>query len=201
MNIFLWLTGSILVSVLLNWVSEKIHYPYDSKKKWMVVLLNGLLWAMYYQKYHLSTHGFNINMVLLAIATAILIAIIFIDLQYYEIPNEYNLTLLLIGIVWIFTHLSTWQNWVLGGIISFGFYLLLMMLSKGNLGGGDVKLVGALGLMVGFQWLIPFIMVTFLMGSIVSLVLLFLKKKKKQDKIAFGPYISLGFIYVFLFFL
>lgn len=194
MSLLLWLLGAIGTQVLFNWISKKINYEYSKKMEMVAVGLNVAIWWMYFTHY-----GLSIDIVIMAVVTSILLSIIFIDLKYYEIPNEYNLTLYLLGIFFIVNNLTHWNVLLLGGVVAFVMYLVLMILSRGNLGGGDVKLAGALGLFLGFYVFWNFFAITFLTGAVISLILLLLKIKKKDDKIAFGPYICIAFLYVILF--
>jgi len=194
MSLLLWLLGALGTQVLFNFISKKINYEYSRKMKILAIGLNVAIWWMYFVNY-----GLSIDIVIMAVVTSILLSIIFIDLKYYEIPNEYNLALYLLGIFFIVNNLTHWTTLLIGGTVAFILYLVLMILSRGNLGGGDVKLAGALGLFLGFYGFWHFFAITFLTGAVVSLVLLLLKIKKKNDKIAFGPYICIAFLYVILF--
>lgn len=194
MSLLFWLLGAIGTQVLFNWISKKINYEYSKKMEMLAVGLNVAIWWMYFTHY-----GLSIDIVIMAVVTSILLSIIFIDLKYYEIPNEYNLALYLLGIFFIVNNLTHWNTLLLGGVVAFVLYLVLMILSRGSLGGGDVKLAGALGLYLGIYGFWNFFAITFLTGAFISLVLLLLKMKKKDDKIAFGPYICIAFLYVILF--
>ena len=67
------------------------------------------------------------------------------------------------------------------------------------MGFGDVKLMGALGLLFGFQNIIAIAVMSFLIGAILSIFLLATKIKKMDEYIPFGPFIVLGtFISIFV---
>ncbi|BCX15785.1 MAG: hypothetical protein KatS3mg098_014 [Candidatus Parcubacteria bacterium] len=60
------------------------------------------------------------------------------------------------------------------------------------MGMGDVKLIFALGLLFGWPDILLIIFVAFILGALVSLILILLGKKKVSDLVPFGPFIVLG---------
>ena len=67
------------------------------------------------------------------------------------------------------------------------------------MGMGDVKLMGALGLYFGLSNIIVITLLSFLIGAILSIILLATKIKKMDEYIPFGPFIVLGtFISIFI---
>ena len=60
------------------------------------------------------------------------------------------------------------------------------------MGFGDVKLMGALGLIIGWKNIIVVSVLSFLLAAIVSIVILLSKKKKANEYIPFGPFIVLS---------
>lgn len=72
-----------------------------------------------------------------------------------------------------------------------GLFLLLAVLLRGAIGGGDIKLIFALGLLLGTERLILVIVIGILLGAIAALVLLASKQKKRSDYFAYGPYFAL----------
>jgi leader peptidase (prepilin peptidase)/N-methyltransferase len=83
----------------------------------------------------------------------------------------------------------------------FASYVLLYLLSSGQLGLGDVKFAIPVGLIIGwFQpdgWLIS-LLVTFLLAGIVGLIGLFSQKLDKKSNIPLGPLMYLGSILTLL---
>lgn len=60
------------------------------------------------------------------------------------------------------------------------------------MGFGDVKLMGALGLYFGLSNIIVITLLSFLIGAILSIILLATKIKKMDEYIPFGPFIVIG---------
>lgn len=74
-----------------------------------------------------------------------------------------------------------------GGIL----FLLIAILSRGGLGGGDIKLILTLGLWLGTENLIFVTICGFLLGGVVALFLILVRNKSRRDYIAYGPYFAL----------
>src|SRR5699024_3732009 len=160
-----------------------------------VEFLNGLLYLILYYRFNLG-----LDFIFYSIIFSILIVISFIDINFQVIPNSINVLLFITAILYkIFQHLlySTWPkmfNSILGLIISGGVFLLIAILSKGGIGGGDIKLIGVLGFILGFKMSILNMVLSFLLGAIISVFLLLLNIKEIRDQIPFGPFICLSFI-------
>lgn len=116
-----------------------------------------------------------------------------IDCRHKILPDSLNLYLALVflsyGIVY-----HPWIEWVVGGAIGFffplaitwGFYLLR---GQVGLGGGDIKLYGALGLYLGIQGIVYNIFLSCLLGAVVGGAFLIITKKGRDTHIPFGPFI------------
>jgi leader peptidase (prepilin peptidase)/N-methyltransferase len=93
---------------------------------------------------------------------------------------------------------GTWGAFVralLGGLALGAAYLLLGLLSSGQLGGGDIKLAGLLGLVLGWlgwRTLIAGASLGFVMAAAVSLALLAGRRISRKSLISFGPYMLSG---------
>lgn len=90
-----------------------------------------------------------------------------------------------------------WVDAVAGSLIGFLFLLLLAILSKGGIGGGDIKLMGVLGLVLGFQGAFYTLMIASVFGLIAAITGLLMKKFTRKTAIPFGPYLALGAILTF----
>ena len=78
-----------------------------------------------------------------------------------------------------------------------GIFLLITLIGglfygKEAMGFGDVKLMGALGLYFGLSNIIIITLVSFLIGAILSIILLVTKLKKSDEYIPFGPFIVIA---------
>lgn len=136
---------------------------------------------------------------LFLVAGYALILIGAIDARLGIIPDGLNLFLTALGVVAIILAPALWLDHLLGGALGFGLLGAIAFLSKGSaMGGGDVKLAGALGLLFGWQGILFTLASAFIFGGIWAAILLAVRTKSLKDTVAFGPFIALGgFIMIF----
>ncbi len=161
-----------------------VQYP-------IIELLNGVL-------YCLIAHimGLNIQSVLTMALSSALIVIAVIDWRTYEIPFGLNVFIAALGLVLIVVKLincdfsGVYSN-LIGAVSVSGFLLILYLATKGRgIGGGDIKLMAAAGLFLGWKNIILAFVIGCVLGSIIHIVRM---KVSKQDHVlAFGPYLAAG---------
>lgn len=130
---------------------------------------------------------------------AILIVIFVFDLKYYLILDKVSLpAMLIIFLVNLFFN-PNWTSWIIGGIAGAGFFAAQYFVSKGEwVGGGDIRLGGLIGLMLGWQGLLITLFIAYVIGAIVGIILILTKQKTLQSKIPFGPFLCSGAIIALL---
>ena len=87
---------------------------------------------------------------------------------------------------------------LLTGLGAGALMLLLAVLTKGGIGGGDVKLLSAIGVWLGLQPTLRVLMLGFMLGGAAALLLLLSGQKKKQDFFAYGPCFTIAAVIVCL---
>ncbi len=129
---------------------------------------------------------------------SILLVIFFIDLRHKIIPNGLVISIMVIGIVWTVYSGRYIENII--GFFSISLILLLIgILVKGGMGMGDVKMMAATGLLLGWQNNIVALMVGAILGSVIGIGLIALGVIKRKQHIPFGPFLALGVLYAMLF--
>jgi len=184
-----------IIGLLLKGLNTKIHYPLHHRYHWVSLIGHILIWFGFHHHYHQIPH----TLIVLALASSILIEASMIDLEYQEIPNSYNAMVAILGGAFIWQYSAFYQDLLLSGVIAFVVFFVIMMLT-GAMGGGDVKMAGAIGLFMPLGLVQNFIFYAFLIGSIIAIALLVLRIKKKDDVFPFGPAIALAGIWMFMFF-
>lgn len=84
---------------------------------------------------------------------------------------------------------------LLGGLVLAASYYLLALLRAGQLGGGDIKLAGLLGMALGWLgWPVLFMgtALAFVLFAVISLVLLAARRISLRSHLAFGPFMLGG---------
>ncbi|NLL18191.1 MAG: prepilin peptidase [Clostridia bacterium] len=124
---------------------------------------------------------------------SLLIIISFIDIDRQLIPNQLVLAILVWGIGWqLLAPELSWQQSLLGAILGGGILLLIAVISKGGMGGGDIKLMFAAGLVLGGRFTVLALFIACVIGAFVGGFLLATGIKKRKEPIPFGPFLSLG---------
>lgn len=175
-----------LVSFLIlrgrcRYCKAKLSWQYPA-----VEALNGILYGII-----VLVNGFNITSILYCLATSALLALSMIDWRTYEIPPSFNIFIGILGIIRLILDLPHWYNYVIGFVSVSGFLLLIFLVTKGRgIGFGDVKLMAAAGLLLGWKLIILSLGLGCVLGSIIHITLMYVKDKDRV--LAFGPYLSLG---------
>ena len=156
-----------------------VQYP-------LIELLNGLIYVWIFM-----AKGFQPESILFCICASVLIVISVIDWRTYEIPFGCNIVIGILGIVRVILDLAHWYNYVIGFFAVSGLFLIIYWITKGRgIGGGDIKLMAAAGLLLGWQNILLALMIGSIAGSVIHLTLM--KVQGKDRVLAFGPYLAFG---------
>ncbi len=137
--------------------------------------------------------GWSFLLVKYLFVASLLLAIAFIDLEHYIIPDSLNVVLAAGGVV--LTLLAgdvTLVQVFIGAVVVGGTLLLLGLLFQGGMGGGDIKLGAALGLTLGWPLAPLGLLLGSLVGGITGFILMAAGLKGRRDAIPFGPFLALG---------
>ncbi|MFC3883095.1 prepilin peptidase [Bacillus songklensis] len=122
------------------------------------------------------------------------------DMAYMIIPDK---ILLFFGGLFVLERaiypLTPWWDSIAGGMIGVGLLLLIAILSRGGMGGGDIKLFGVIGLALGMKAILLSFFFSTVMGVIVGLIGLFIGRVKRGKPMPFGPSIAIGTIVYFIY--
>ena len=172
------------------------------KTNYFIILATIVLYiAVLYRFGIQSTFIANLELIKYLILIPMLLAAFAIDYRLQIIPNRLNLTMfeigLLIAFIYGWSNIAITINMLLGMLAGGGIFLLITLIGgaiygKEAMGLGDVKLMGALGLFFGLSNIVIISLVSFLVGAILSVVLLVTKIKKSDEYIPFGPFIVIA---------
>ena len=154
----------------------------------IIELLNGILWVLTF-----IYTGINITSLIYSVVISALIVLSVIDFRTFEIPVSINVYIGIMALVNIATDYEHILTYIIGMIIVSGVLYLMYFLSNGRaIGGGDVKLMAACGLLLGWKLII----VAFIFGCLYASVIHILRMviSKKDHMLAMGPYLSAGVI-------
>lgn len=177
---------------VFSWIyyRKKCVYCFESIsiRHTLIELLGGLLAMITVAYYQVSFAGLTIFLLFSLLAT---IAIIDFDTQY--IPPELNIMIGVLGIVSYWTLGGPgWIERIIGAAcISVPLLLVILIIPEG-FGGGDIKLMAAAGLFLGWKATIIAFFFGLLLGGAYGVYVLATKKKGKEEHFAFGPCLSVG---------
>jgi prepilin signal peptidase PulO-like enzyme (type II secretory pathway) len=123
------------------------------------------------------------------------------DLKWKLLPHVFNNIFILAGMIFTkegFTFsafFTSASNFILIGSILYG---ITQIIPKG-LGGGDIKMGAALAIWLGFSNTLLVLFLSFALGSLVMLPLLWMKKVSKKSMIPFGPFLTMAGLFVWFF--
>jgi len=133
----------------------------------------------------------TLPLLLLAVATLLLVRQLILDLCHETLLDIYNLPLAILGLIWAGVYGVGITQSLLGGVLGFGVSLgLSWVISRikpglSGLGGGDVKLLGVMGL-----WLGPLgLLLAFMLGNFINLAVALIFNRSSLPQ---GPGLIIG---------
>lgn len=205
----------IFVGIFANWAIKRMSeekpvlskeffskFKLDSKSNYLIIALIVLIYISLVYVYGIKeTIIANLDLIKYFILAPSLIIIFVIDYRLQIIPNRLNLTLLEAGMAFAFlyglSNIAISINMILGMLAGAGIFALITLIGgivygKEAMGLGDVKLMGVLGLFFGLSNVIVITLMAFLIGAIISVLLLAIRAKKTDQYIPFGPFIVIA---------
>ena len=197
-NIGYYIIVSILglfVGELVNWMNKRLpdekpvftrgaikEYKKQFKTNNILMLLTAIIYVAILYRFGIKkTFIENLDLIKYLILTPMLISAFVIDYRLQIIPNRLNLTIFEVGLVFAFiyglSNVAISINMFLGMLAGAGIFMGITLVGgliygKEAMGLGDAKLMGALGLYFGLANIIVITLVSFLVGAILSIILL-----------------------------
>jgi prepilin signal peptidase PulO-like enzyme (type II secretory pathway) len=183
-----------------------------SKSYILIELITGLLFLLTFTKFNFlivepsSINAFFTNylidwlvfeqFLIYCVLFSFLVAILFYDTLYQEIPDQFSLPAITIAIVnSIIIGTPSTVDMVIGAITFFAFFGIQIIISKGQwIGGGDLRMGILIGALFGIKFGLMALMLAYLIGAIVSVVLIIIGKAGTKTKIAFAPFLISGIL-------
>jgi leader peptidase (prepilin peptidase) / N-methyltransferase len=157
--------------------------------------VTGCLFALAYVKL-----GWNINLLIGLLLVSMIVIITISDLVYMLIPDIILLIFTVIFVALrIFYPMNPWWDSYAGAGLGFLLLFLIAVLSRGAMGGGDIKLFFVLGLVLGIKGSILTFMIASFLGAFFGIIMMVLGYYKKRKPIPFGPFIGVGAIISFMY--
>lgn len=164
----------------------------------LIEATNALLWLFCYYRF-----GDSKETLIACAVSSILLVLSLIDARTQIIPLGCNIGIAFVAVLsLILSYDSLTQKelilHLIGAVAVSGFLLLILLFTGGEgIGGGDVKLMAAAGLLLGF----PGIVMAFLLGCIIGTVFHVIRMVffHAGRRLALGPYLSIGIFVTMLY--
>lgn len=191
-----WMLVSYL-AVRKNCPCEK---TYNHFIKLAMVILGFLIYI-----FPFWSRGMGLDGMLMGCAAVALFFLSVVDWNTQYIPFECNIFIFICGLIHLFADFSNWLEYLIGLIAVSGFLCIVNLVGTPILrkryqeeidsviGDGDIKLMAATGLLLGWKLNFLALGIGCIAGSVIHVVLMKIKGSNRQ--FAFGPYLSLG-IYI-----
>lgn len=166
-----------------------IRYP-------LIEISTSLFWLLIY----LTNQGNLLNTIVYFIFYLIVASIFIIDFEEGIIPDELTFIGFAISFLYIlfFNNNKSFEH-LLGGFSLASLMLLIHLVTKGKgMGLGDVKFTLFPATFLIFPYNFLWFILSFIIGSIVGIILMLFKKAKFGKPIAFGPFLAFSFIIILL---
>ncbi len=210
-----WFDNIPIVSYIILWGRCRYCRRTISPRYPVIEISTGILTLLLFQKFWIS--GFYCTFLFYFIFVMGLIIISGIDFETFLVPDIIVLPLIPLGLLgaflcesffisqgsmWnIFTRVTYSLTGVIIGALIVAFLMIIgkIVWKKEAMGGGDLKLLAAIGAFLGWKGVFLSIFFGSIMGTIISLLLIYSKRKKWDDYVPFGPYLAIGAIIAILY--
>ena len=152
----------------------------------IIEAVNGVLYILIF-----AVNGMNMVSILYCLMASALLALSVIDFRTYEIPFGFNVFIAVLGLIRIGLTLDNWHEFVIGFFAVSVLLEIILLVSGGRaIGGGDVKLMAAAGLLLGWKLIILAFFIGCILGSVIHIIRM--KVSQAEHVLAMGPYLSAG---------
>jgi leader peptidase (prepilin peptidase)/N-methyltransferase len=135
--------------------------------------------------------GWGLELLGAWVLLAVLVAIAAIDLEHQIIPDLVSLPAIAAGVVLsVVTPSRSWIDAALGIAVGGGIPLAVIVLSRGGMGGGDMRLGALIGAFLGWKLAVLALFLAVVVGGVAATALLIAGARRRKDRIPFGPFLA-----------
>ncbi|MEN2765566.1 prepilin peptidase [Ornithinibacillus xuwenensis] len=158
-------------------------------------LVTGFLFAHSYAQL-----GLSVELILALFLMSMLVIVFVSDMKYMLIPNKVLLFFLPIFIVLrVLEPLEPWWSSIIGATLGFAIIAVIIIVSNGGMGAGDMKLFGVLGIVLGIKKVLLTFFLSCVIGAVIGLLMLWINRIHRKQPIPFGPYIVVAAIVTYFY--
>jgi leader peptidase (prepilin peptidase)/N-methyltransferase len=171
----------LIVGSSINLCLNRISPVYTA-----VQLTNAILYIVAFHRL-----GIGLSFIRGAVLISLAIVVSLIDLKEQVIPDSLIVVAATAGILLtVIDGSHSFTDALLGFGLGGGIFLAIAIVSKGGMGGGDVKFMAAMGLFLGWRLTLVALFLSFVTGGLFGTFMLLTGKKKRKDAVPFGPFLG-----------
>jgi leader peptidase (prepilin peptidase)/N-methyltransferase len=186
------------------WLRGRCRYcgaPIPRRVLWVEIATAALFGLAYWR------YGLSIELPIALFYISLFMVILVIDFEHGLILNKIVYPALAVALllsvfftiflpdVGIVPHIA--QAAIVGASV-FVIFFLIVIISRGGMGFGDVKLAALIGLATGFPLVIVALLVGVILGGLAAIFLLVFRLKKRKEAMPFGPFLAAAAIVALL---
>lgn len=147
-----------------------------------------------------KTFGFQIELIVALFLISMLIIFVVTDITYMLIPNKILLFFLPIFIVLrLLVPLDPWYDSIIGAVAGYVLIAIIIIVSRGGMGAGDMKLFGVLGIVLGLSNVLLTFFLAAILGTLIGGAYMLFTKVDRKQPIPFGPHIAVASIVTYFY--
>ncbi len=190
------LFGYLLLKGKCRYCSASISFRYP-----LVELFTGLLFVAVFYQFGFSASGFFYLALLV-----LLYAVTLIDLDLRIVPNALVAAGMIAGLLFylpaLLSMVTKVPGWLLidrlpldamlGFFTGGGLLLIIILVSRGGMGAGDMKLMAMIGLYVGLRGVALVLLAAFILGALAGIAMMLLGRATRKSALPFAPYLAMA---------
>jgi prepilin signal peptidase PulO-like enzyme (type II secretory pathway) len=190
----------LLIGLILNFITYKIFCNelqdinfknYGIKR---AVLMQVVVFIVFLLLYFISPEFYVFSYK--GILISLLIITSFVDVKFFIVPNGIVCTGLAMSLIINFNNIT---HYILGALAGFVPLLIIIVISRGGMGGGDMKLFAMIGSFLGPIEVLVVLFIAIIIAGLFSIFAIAIKKMTLKSKLPFVPFIALATLLFILF--
>lgn len=180
------------LSYLFQENSKELSFPAELGYSWLaravkILLLSIPVWLAAACTASSNAGSSAAEALFFAIYTVFLLTMLCSDIEQQIIFDKQLALFAMFGLLRSLLFSLPWEQHLLAALAGSLAFLLLAILTRGGIGGGDIKLIAALGLWLGGEALKLTALGGIIIGGLWALGAIAVKKKKRTDFIPYAP--------------
>jgi prepilin signal peptidase PulO-like enzyme (type II secretory pathway) len=172
----------------------------------LVELVTGVVFAASGYMLAISGHLNQVKWVFWAVMAVMLLVLAVYDRRWLILPDKVMLPLIVVAFGYDLAMSVMARSpqlligYILSAVLAGGVFYAIVFFSQGRaMGGGDVKLAFAMGLILGPAGTAVALLLAFNVAAVIGIGLIVMRRRKGKDQIPFGPFLVGGTVIAFLF--